>query len=256
MKVKLKDYCKGIKGLIFDYGGTIDSEGDHWSEVILRAWRSVLGEAVNVALFRDAYVEGERAMARERIIMPDDDFRTTLLKKIRVELRWYVEHAATLTAPTEIETADRISTDPERVAEMIADDCDRRARRCVAEAKNVLTALGEKYPMVLVSNFYGNVNSVLSHYDVARYFREVVESAVVGVRKPDPKIFALGVEALGMVPDEVLVIGDTYKKDILPSLSLGCKAIWIKGKGWTPTDDAQDYPYIIRNLTELEDCLL
>ena len=27
-----------IKGIIFDYGGTIDSRGDHWSEVIWKAY--------------------------------------------------------------------------------------------------------------------------------------------------------------------------------------------------------------------------
>ncbi len=252
----MKEYCKGIKGLIFDYGGTIDSAGDHWSEVILRAWHSVLSDAVNRELFRDSYVEGERAMARERIIMPEDDFRTTLLKKIRVELKWYVGHSQDISDPDQKEVVDKISADPEGIANAIADDCDRRARRSVEEAEIVLGKLQKRYPMVLVSNFYGNVNSVLSTYGVDRYFREVVESAVVGVRKPDPKIFSLGVEALGMRPEEVVVIGDTYKKDILPALTIGCKAIWIKGKGWTEADDAQDYPHIIKNLRELENCLL
>lgn len=250
------EYCKGVKGLIFDYGGTIDSEGDHWSEVILRGWQTVLSDSINRELFREAYVEGERAMARERIIMPDDDFRMTLLKKIRVELKWYVDHSQTITDPDQIDVVGRITSDPEGIAKAIADDCDRRARYCVDEAKEVLECLRKRYPMVLVSNFYGNVNSVLNSYGVDHYFNEVVESAVVGVRKPDPKIFELGVKALGMNPGEVLVIGDTYKKDILPSLAIGCKAIWIKGKGWTDSDDAQDYPYIIKNLHDLEDCLI
>ena len=29
----------GIKGIIFDYGGTLDSRGDHWSHIILDAYR-------------------------------------------------------------------------------------------------------------------------------------------------------------------------------------------------------------------------
>ena len=105
--------------------------------------------------------------------------------------------------------------------------------------------------MVLVSNFYGNVESVLSDFDVRKYFGTIVESAVVGVRKPDPKIFALGVEALGLKPEEVLVIGDSYKKDIVPAESLGCKVLWIKGKGWTAEEDAQTHPCIIARLSEV-----
>lgn len=246
----MKEYLEGVKGIIFDYGGTLDSRGDHWSEVIFRGWQKVLGGDIDRELFRAAYVEGERAMARERIIMPEDDFRTTLYKKLLVELKYYRDNVAGdalgLKGSAEIESA----------ALRIADECDSMARECVEEARPVLEKLKERYPMVLVSNFYGNVESVLSSYDLSKYFKAVVESAVVGVRKPDPAIFRLGVEALGMAPEEVVVIGDTFKKDILPALSLGCKAIWLKGKGWTPADDEQDYDYIIKKLADLVDCLI
>lgn len=252
----INEYCKGVKGLIFDYGGTLDSQGDHWSEVILRGWRHVLGDAINRNLFRDAYVEGERAMARERIILPEDNFRTTLLKKIRVELKKYVEDADALNSQEERAVAQIIATSPESIAQAIADNCNERAAKSVENAKIVLTQLKTQYPMVLVSNFYGNVNSVLNDYDVARYFDDVVESAIVGVRKPDPRIFELGVKALKLRPEEVVVIGDTYSKDIVPALSAGCKAVWIKGVGWTPEEDAREYPYIIKSLDELLPCLL
>ena len=66
--------------------------------------------------------------------------------------------------------------------------------------------------MVLVSNFYGNVQAVLADFNLLQYFESIIESAVVGVRKPDPQIFRLGVDALGMKPEEVLVVGDSYKK--------------------------------------------
>ena len=62
----------------------------------------------------------------------------------------------------------------------------------------VLKELSEKYPLVLVSNFYGNVETVLKDFGIDTYFKEIIESAVVGVSKPDPKIFSLGVEALGL----------------------------------------------------------
>ena len=116
--------------------------------------------------------------------------------------------------------------------------CYGSARECIESARPVLERLHEKYPMVLVSNFYGNVSSVLSDFGLLQYFDKIIESAVVGVRKPDPKIFSLGVEALGLEPEEVLVVGDSYKKDILPSRSIGCRTLWLKGKGWTPEEDA------------------
>ncbi len=107
--------------------------------------------------------------------------------------------------------------------------------------------------MVLVSNFYGNVEAVLTDFDLRRYFKAIIESAVVGVRKPDPQIFRLGVEALGMKPENVLVVGDSYKKDIIPAETIGCRTAWLKGKGWTEDEDSVMHPSIIKNLAELLD---
>ncbi len=44
-----------INGIIFDYGGTIDSRGDHWSEVIYRAYETE-GADIDRDNFRKAYV--------------------------------------------------------------------------------------------------------------------------------------------------------------------------------------------------------
>ena len=110
--------------------------------------------------------------------------------------------------------------------------------------------------MVLVSNFYGNVESVLADFNLRHYFKEIIESAVVGVRKPDPQIFRLGVDALGLEPCNVLVIGDSYKKDIVPAESIGCRVLWLKGKGWTADEDAQMHPNIIKKLAEVLDVAL
>uniref|UniRef100_UPI0025B5003E HAD family hydrolase n=1 Tax=Muribaculum intestinale TaxID=1796646 RepID=UPI0025B5003E len=106
-------------------------------------------------------------------------------------------------------------------------------------------------PMVLVSTFYGNVQAVLADFNLLQYFESIIESAVVGVRKPDPQIFRLGVDALGMKPEEVLVVGDSYKKDIVPAETIGCRVAWIKGKGWTAEEDAVTHPSIIKNISEV-----
>ena len=71
--------------------------------------------------------------------------------------------------------------------------------------------------MVLVSNFYGNIHQVLNEFDLDGLFDSIIESAVVGVRKPDPAIFTLGVKALGMAAEDTVVVGDSYTKDIVPA---------------------------------------
>ena len=107
--------------------------------------------------------------------------------------------------------------------------------------------------MVLVSNFYGNISVVLQEFGFVGLFQEVIESAVVGVRKPDPRIFTLGVEALGLKPEEVAVVGDSMDKDIIPAKQAGCQTVWFKGEGWT--DDPVDETIPDRMITDLSQLL-
>lgn len=228
-----------IKGIIFDYGGTIDSRGVHWSEVIYDGYADAK-VAVDKADFREAYVYAERELARVRHILPEHNFYDVLFRKMQIELRYLVENEI---LPE--------STDIDDCAERIALYCYSHARQCVEEARPTLDWLYERRPMVLVSNFYGNVETVLADFDLLQYFKTVIESAVVGVRKPDPQIFRLGVDALGMKPEEVLVVGDSLSKDIYPAESIGCKTLWLKGKGWTAEEDAATHPHTIKSLSEI-----
>jgi len=232
-----------VKGIIFDYGGTLDTGGDHWSEVIWRAYQQA-GIAVDKAEFREAYVYAERELARTRHILPEHNFGDLLLIKMRLELQWLSEHA--LFPPAQVEAK----------AGEVAGICYHWARSKVEEAVPVLEELKKRYKLVLVSNFYGNVETVLKDFGIAAYFHKVIESAVVGVRKPDPKIFSLGVEAIGCRPDEAVVIGDSYRKDIVPAGKIGCQTIWIKGKGWTDEEDLQEHPCIITDIRQVLDILM
>ncbi|MBQ3730431.1 MAG: HAD family hydrolase [Muribaculaceae bacterium] len=225
-----------IQGVIFDYGGTLDSRGVHWSEVLWQGYQQAQ-VPIDKATFRTAYVEGERALARERIILPQNDFHTLLLKKVAIEISYLPEQPDT-------DTRDRW-------VEEIAAYCDNAARSCINEAMPVLEQLHERYPMMLVSNFYGNIDEVLRAYGIRHLFKGIIESAVVGVRKPNPTLFRLGVDALELPAEEVLVVGDSLRKDIEPAEQLGCPALWLKGKGWTDEEDQQTHPHTITRITEV-----
>ena len=227
-----------IKGIIFDYGGTLDSRGVHWSEVLWQGYCQA-GVPIDKETFRKAYVEGERALARERIILPQDNFHTLLMKKVKIEISYLPERP-------DIETQSRWVKE-------IAAYCDDAARGCIEEARPLLEQLHERYPMMLVSNFYGNIDEVLRAYDIRHLFKGIIESAVVGVRKPNPTLFKLGVDALELEPNEVLVVGDSLRKDIEPAEKLGCHVLWLKGKGWTEEEDLQTHPHTITRITQVMD---
>lgn len=227
-----------IKGIIFDYGGTIDSHGDHWSEVIYDGYINA-GLKIDKVQFRESYVYAERELARTRHILPQHNFYDLLLIKMQLEL-------SDLASRGVIEQSD-----VEKYAKPIAKYCYDCARSSCEEARPVIEQLSKRYPLMLVSNFYGNVETVIRDMGLREFFQGVIESAVVGVRKPNPTIFKLGVVALGLNPEDVLVVGDSFRKDIEPSLSLGCQVAWLKGKGWTAEEDAQMHPSIIGSLNDL-----
>ena len=229
-----------IKGIIFDYGGTLDSRGVHWSEVLWQGYQQA-GVPIDKETFRTAYVEGERALARERIILPQDNFHTLLRKKVALEISYLPEQP-------DVSTRDRWVSE-------IAGYCDNAARSCIDEARPMLETLHERYPMMLVSNFYGNIDEVLRDYGIRHLFKGIIESAVVGVRKPNPTLFRLGVDALELEPHEVLVVGDSLRKDIEPAEQLGCHVLWLKGKGWTADEDLQTHPHTITRVTQVLDFL-
>lgn len=226
------------KGYIFDYGGTLDTNGCHWGKELWHAYgRCRTG--VSEEDFRQAYVHGERTLASKRIIMPGFTFRDTLQAKIRLQLEWLVENG-------KIQSAGD-------AAERLLDDVYARVCHTTKESVRVLTQLAKDHPMVLVSNFYGNIHTVLEEFRFDGLFADVIESAVAGVRKPDPRIFMLGVEKLRLEPGQVTVVGDSYDKDIVPAHSIGCRTVWIKGEGWT--DDEVETPVADRTINRLLELL-
>lgn len=227
-----------IKGFIFDYGGTLDTRGNHWGKVLWHGYERT-EVPVDEQDFRDAYVYGERTLATSPIVKPDFTFRDTLQAKIRLQLQWLEEK--------------RNLGDATGYLKRILDDVYQQTMQTTKESALVLEELAKKYPLVLVSNFYGNIATVLREFSLDHLFGDIIESAVVGIRKPDARIFALGVERLGMKAEEVAVVGDSYDKDILPSHSIGCHTIWFKGEGWT--DEVVENPVADKVIGSLKEIL-
>lgn len=219
-----------IKGYIFDYGGTLDTGGHHWGKVIWHAYERQQVPVTELA-FRDAYVHAERTLGKNPIIQPDFTFKRTLEEKIHIELDFF--------GMTDYQDA-------------VVSDIYGRTLEETQRSREVLLQLKACYPMVLVSNFYGNIATVLKEFGLDGIFLHIIESAVVGVRKPDPRIFSLGVDALGMSCEDVVVVGDSIDKDIIPAKSIGCQTVWFKGEGWTDAPVDEGIPdKIITKLNQL-----
>lgn len=228
-----------IRGILLDFGGTVDTNGIHWAEALWTAYADA-GVPVGKDAFREAYRHGERTLARQDIIKPEYNMYDVLKAKTGIQLQFLAD-TGHLPALFDIPAA----------GERISLFCCALVRRTVAKAVPVLDALSKSYPLALVTNFYGNMHAVLRDLGIDQYFSDIVESAVAGVRKPDPAIFTLGVRALGCNAADVAVVGDSYAKDIIPARKAGCQTVWLKGRGWEETPDTGEADVIIDSLESL-----
>ena len=237
-----------MKGYIFDFGGTLDTNGCHWGKFIWHAYERQ-HVPVNWEQFREAYIFAEQQLGKNAIILPTDSFRQTLDKKLRIEMERLVTQGYWYSSPLEVE----------RLHAAVLDDLYSRVCEHVTCGREVLLRLKPQYPLVLCSNFYGNLTEVLKEFQLDGLFQDVVESAVVGIRKPDVRIYELALRSLGGVEAaaDVVVVGDSLKNDIRPARQIGCQAIWLKGEPWDSeaSDNSASYSdeagRVITNILDL-----
>lgn len=224
-----------IKGVLLDFGGTIDTNGIHWFSMFSNAYSNA-HIYVDDDLLRNAYVFAERILGKQSIIKPDYTFFCTIREKIRLQSEFLLSQGSI------------ISNDQKN---KVLDICYNSVESNINNISiPTLKSLNELFPLVLVTNFYGNIHTVLKEFELDRYFLSVIESSVVGVRKPDPEIFLLGVDAIpGAKPEDTVMVGDSADKDIFPSASIGCKTIWLRNQSWDESSAKSDY--LITDFREL-----
>jgi len=202
-----------MKAILFDFGGTIDTDGVHWSE---KFWTYY--ERFKVTTDKRDF---ERAFRFSEDELLDDPsiatatFYTTLIKQFTLQFK-------------------QLRLDDHNILKMkLVNACYADVGGTIARARVILNDLQARYALGLVSNFTGNLEVVCKEFTLDRYFGVIIDSAVVGVRKPDPRIFALALEKLEIDGRESYVVGDSYERDIGPGKQLGCTTIWLKGRSWT-----------------------
>jgi len=108
------------------------------------------------------------------------------------------------------------------------------------DTPEVLAALRARgYTLGVVSNADGRVQAGLESCGLAPHFTAVIDSHVVGVEKPDPRIFQLALERCGAAPAETLFIGDIYEIDIVGARNAGIAALLLDPLGLYATVDCE-----------------
>jgi len=96
------------------------------------------------------------------------------------------------------------------------------------EAEAALRLLAERgVGAAVISNSNGSVRSILTDLGLAKHLDFVLDSAEVGIEKPDPRIFRIGLERAGVDPDEAVHVGDLYSVDVLGARAAGIEGILL-----------------------------
>jgi putative hydrolase of the HAD superfamily len=81
--------------------------------------------------------------------------------------------------------------------------------------------------LAVVSNFDSRLTPICQGLQIAGFFDAVVMSSQVGCAKPDPRIFAIALECIGVSPAEALHVGDSETLDVEGAEAAGSRALLI-----------------------------
>jgi HAD superfamily hydrolase (TIGR01549 family) len=91
--------------------------------------------------------------------------------------------------------------------------------------------------LVVVSNSDGTVERGLRDAGLRPFFSAVVDSALVGFEKPDPRIFEHALEISGREACRVLHVGDLFAADVAGARAAGIHALLLDPFGdWRQAD--------------------
>lgn len=102
----------------------------------------------------------------------------------------------------------------------------------VPGAMDALEARGMR--LGIVSNFEAWLEDLLERLGVRERFPVRVISGIVGVEKPDERIFTLALEQIGMSAADVVYVGDNPEFDVEPAAALGMTPVLIDRRNRFP----------------------
>ena len=81
--------------------------------------------------------------------------------------------------------------------------------------------------LAVVSNANGTVGALFDRLELLPFFDAVLDSAVEGVEKPDPRLFLLALERVGAFPGEAVHVGDFYSVDVVGARAAGIRPVLL-----------------------------
>ena len=141
----------------------------------------------------------------------------------------------------------------ERVARRYGAMRDERIRPFPDAVETVRWLKARGFRLALLTN--GNAISQrakVDRFELAGLFDVILIEGELGFGKPDPRIYAMALDALNATPEDAWIVGDNYEWEVVHPKRLGMTSIWVdvQGNGPPKHDIAPDR--VIRTLSELK----
>lgn len=205
--------------LLFDFGGTLDADGIPWARRFHTAYEDA-GGALDFAAFEPVYQASDVALAA----LPEIrrlGFRAAIEAQVRCLLPLLPDGASLA-----------------RHSERLVAAVHQPSVRIVARNRPILERLQQDYRLGIISNFTGNLEPCLDELGLRPLFAVASDSTVLGIEKPDPRIFHATLGAIGASAEDAWMVGDNFEADIRPALQLGLRACWMAPPERRPASDA------------------
>ena len=232
-----------VEALSFDLDGTL-LDGSPWREVIVRTCGEIAAAhpGVDAGRLVEANLEvWDRyfPQVEEQWTLGILDGRAVTLEGWRRTLR-----ACGLDEDSSVLRAAETYLRKRRAALRLFDDV-RAAMRAV-----------RPLPLALVTNGASDTQrEVLRVLGIEREFAAVVISGEVGIAKPDPAIFGLALDSLGVSPAKVWHIGNSLTTDVAGAQGAGLIAVWLNRNGVRRQDSDPEPDHEIPSLRHLPELL-
>jgi putative hydrolase of the HAD superfamily len=220
--------------VLFDFGGTLDADGRPWKERVAQLLREE-GLVIVPEHFDPVFYAADDALGGA--VPPTLSFTDTVRRLIAG-------------------VAGGLPFADAAVADRVATRFLQQSLAAVRANTPLLEALGRRYRLGIVSNFYGNLETVCDDCGVRSLFATIMDSARVGWRKPDPRIFQKALEALRVRPAEAVFVGDSLPRDMVAARAVGMPHVWLAAEASQGRVSCCPGDPIVHSLKDLEGLLL
>ena len=245
---------KDIRALIFDFGGTLDGNGIHWLE---RTYQFI--HAQHPEITREAFDVADKATITE-FFLGDTSHEWSYQDGSMLPVGAVAsEYAARCSLR---ETADAIAVGiykrlglSEEMKDAYVDWFCAGAAEHLENNRHWLETLHGTYKLAVISNNFGNTRGWCDEYGLTPLLESIIDSTVLGIAKPDARIFEAALSELGVAPAHAIYVGDSYAADMVGGKNAGLWTAWFVGNQVKTCEDPSMVDVQLSHLHELTDFL-